>query len=102
MFSLESPHRGDSSEYTQFTFQVKKENQRKLSYICNYRIFSKGLKNEFETAVVNEPSVFEPLKFYCISLILTKEKQNVISVRFSSSFSRASRIYIIEDTQETT
>ena len=28
--------------------------------------FSKGLKNEFETAVVNEPSVFEPLKFYCI------------------------------------
>ena len=28
--------------------------------------FSKGLKNEFETAVVNEPSVFEPLKIYCI------------------------------------
>ena len=27
--------------------------------------FSKGLKNEFETDVVNEPSVFEPLKFYC-------------------------------------
>ena len=27
--------------------------------------FSKGHKNEFETAVVNEPSVFEPLKFYC-------------------------------------
>ena len=27
---------------------------------------SKGLKKEFETAVVNEPSVFEPLKFYCI------------------------------------
>ena len=27
--------------------------------------FSWGLKNEFETAVVNEPSVFEPLKFYC-------------------------------------
>ena len=24
--------------------------------------FSKGLKNEFETAVVNELSVFEPLK----------------------------------------
>ena len=24
---------------------------------------SKGLSNEFETVVVNEPSVFEPLKF---------------------------------------
>ena len=29
-------------------------------------ILSKGLKNEFETAVVNQTSVFEPLKFYCI------------------------------------
>ena len=28
---------------------------------------TKGLKNEFETAVVNEPSVFEPLKFYYTS-----------------------------------
>ena len=27
---------------------------------------SKGLKNEIETAMVNKPSVFEPLKFYCI------------------------------------
>ena len=26
--------------------------------------FSWGLKNEFEMVVVNEPSVFEPLKFY--------------------------------------
>ena len=31
--------------------------------------FSMALKNEFETAVVKEPSVFEPLKFhfkYCL------------------------------------
>ena len=27
--------------------------------------FSQGLKQEFETAMVNKPSVFEPLKFYC-------------------------------------
>ena len=66
MFSLESPHRGDSNEYTQYTiFNMKKENIPKLSQICSDRIFSNGLKNEFETAVVNEPSVFEPLKFYC-------------------------------------
>ena len=32
------------------------------------RFFSKGLKNEFETAVVNEPLVVEPLKFYCIEV----------------------------------
>ena len=27
--------------------------------------FPQGLKNELETVVVNEPSVFEPLKVYC-------------------------------------
>ena len=67
MFSLESPQRGDSNEYTQYTiFQFERKNLPKLPQICNYGICSKGLKNEFETAVVNEPSVFEPLKFYCI------------------------------------
>ena len=67
MFSLESPQRGDSNEYTQYTiFQYKKENIPKLSQICNYGICSMRLQNEFETAVVNEPSVFDPLKFYCI------------------------------------
>ena len=49
-------------------FIYKKEKHHKLSQICNYGIFSKGLKNEFETAVVNEPSVFEPLKLYCSRL----------------------------------
>ena len=67
VFSLELPHRGDSNYNTKYTiFSTKKENHPKLSQICSYGIFSKGLKNEFETAMVNEPSVFEPLKFYCI------------------------------------
>ena len=44
---------------------IKKENHPKLSQICNYGICSKGPKKEFETPVVNEPSVFESLKFYC-------------------------------------
>ena len=49
----------------------KKRKKKKKKNILNYpktaalRFFSKGLKNEFETAVVNESSVFEPLKFYC-------------------------------------
>ena len=47
-------------------FSIKKENYPKLSQFCSYGIFSKGLKNELETAVVNEPSVLESLKFYCI------------------------------------
>ena len=65
VFSLESPHRGDSNEYAKYTiFSIK--NKLTLYYPkCNYGNFSKGLQKEFEIAVGNEPSVFEPLKFYC-------------------------------------
>ena len=67
VFTLESPHRGDSNVYTQYTFfQYDKEKHPHLSQICSYGIFSKRLKNEFERSVVNEPSVFEPLRFYYI------------------------------------
>ena len=67
VFSLESPHRGESNEYTQYTtFNVK--NKITLMIIPNLQLWvfcSKGPKNEFETAMVKEPSVFQPLKFYC-------------------------------------
>ena len=62
MFSLASPYRGDSNEYTRYTIsQYEKEN----ILICCYDISSKGHKNEFKTTAVNKPSVFEPLKVYC-------------------------------------
>ena len=68
MFSLESPQRGDSNEYTQYTIsQYEKESHPKLAQICSHGICSKGPRNEFEIAVVNEQSVFEPPKFYCSS-----------------------------------
>ena len=67
VFSLESPNKGDSIKYTKYTIlNTKKEKQPNLSQVCSYEIFSKGLNHEFETAMVNKPSVFEPLKFYCI------------------------------------
>ena len=58
-----------STQYTIINMK-KKEKHPKLSQICSYGIFSKRLKNEFETALVNKPSVFEPLKFYYILIIL--------------------------------
>ena len=62
MFSLESPNRGDSNDYTQYTcFDIIKKITLNYPKICSYGMFFKGLKNEFETAVVNEPSVFKPL-----------------------------------------
>ena len=72
VFLLESPHRGDSNENTQYTiFNMNKKNTLNHPKSAAMGFFLKGLKNEFETAVVNEPSVFEPLKFYCTNFGMT-------------------------------
>ena len=66
VLTLESPHRGDSNEYTQYTIcNRKKKNSLNYSKSAAMAFCSKGLKNEFETAALNEPSVLESLKFYC-------------------------------------
>ena len=64
MFSLESPHRGDSNEYTQHTIFNNKE-KITLNYPKSAAIglCLKGLKNEFETALVS-------------STVLTSHRQN--------------------------
>ena len=73
MFTLESPHRGDSNEYKQYTiFQYKKKHTLNYPISAAMGFFSKRLKNEFERARVNEPSVLEPLKFYCMLFNETK------------------------------
>ena len=66
VYSFVLPHRGDPNEYTQYTiFKIKTGKPPSIIQTLQLFDFSKGLKNEFETAVVNEPSVFEPLKVYC-------------------------------------
>ena len=83
MFSLESSDRGDSNEYTQYTiFNI---NTKIIPNPKAMRFFSKGLKNEFERAVVNE-SVFEPLKFYCRSRHRLFDKLSTKSLRSTSNF----------------
>ena len=64
VFSLGSPHRGDSNEYTHYTiFNIKIKTTLNYPKSATMGFCSKGLKNKFdETAVVNVPSVFEPLK----------------------------------------
>ena len=64
-------------------FLIIKTNHPKLSKICNYEISSKGPKNEFETAVVNEPSVFEPLKFNCIEAPNTYTVCHILAYSFA-------------------
>ena len=53
--------------YTQYTiFVTKMKITSDYSKSAAMGFFSQGLKNEFKIAVVNETSVFEPLKFYCM------------------------------------
>ena len=67
-YSLTSKHFIALFQNTMQSSNIKKK------IIVNYPksaalgFFSQGLKNEFETAEVNKPSVFEPLEFYCTSV----------------------------------
>ena len=58
--------------------------------------FPKGLKNDFETAVVNEPSVLEPLKFYCIRYLCTQDniKHSRLSAVVNRQIGKHSRMHI--------
>ena len=58
--------------YTAYHYHYKKRKSHLIIPNLQLWDFSKGLKNKFETAVVNEPSVFEPLKFYCIDQVGAK------------------------------
>ena len=50
MFSLDTPHRGDFNEYTQYIiFHIKKKLTRNYPKSAAMQ-FSRGLKNEFEIA----------------------------------------------------
>ena len=74
VFSLESPHQGDSDEYTNIPFSIYKKNT------LNYRwdFFPWGSRKQLETGVVNESSVFEPLKVYCNMNVLFSVGSEII------------------------
>ena len=66
IYTLESPHRGYSNGCIQYTIlNIKKKITLNYSKSAAMGFFSKGFNNKFETAVVNELSVIEPLKVYC-------------------------------------
>ena len=68
--SLESPHRGDSSEYTQYIiFSIIKKITLNFPYLQPGNCFQ-GTQELVETARVNEQSMFKPLKFCCIKVPL--------------------------------
>ena len=62
---------------TQYTiFNLKNRKSPRIILTLQLWDFSKGLKNEFETAMVNEPSVFESLR----SAIFSFNRQKLYAI----------------------
>ena len=67
VLSLESPHRGDSDENTQYTiFNIKKKITLNYPNKSTAVGFFPGDSRMSSKQGIKEPSVFEPMKFYCI------------------------------------
>ena len=54
--------------------------KKKITLNLQLRQFFLGTQEEFETAVVNEPLVFEPLKFYCICSVFMLKGCNTMAL----------------------
>ena len=78
---IKSASTRQSNENTQYTiFNIKITSSE---IILNLQLWdcSKGLKNEFETAVVNVPSVFKPLKDYRIAFLFPFVFQKISKIK---------------------
>ena len=74
VYSLESPHRGDSNEYTQHTTIVKEIKKKSLNYRYLLPDLAPWLTHSGSNYPCLEqfsmvPKMFEPLKFDCTMLI---------------------------------
>ena len=59
-----------STHNIQFHDKIRKLKFPEIFVFLRYRKNFVGLKNKFESAMVNEPSGFELLKFDCILIII--------------------------------
>ena len=50
------------------TLHIAQYSLPKLSNICSYGFFFQGTQELVQNTVINEPSVFQPLEFYCIMI----------------------------------
>ena len=68
-----------SAHNIQFLDKIKKKHFPKYLFSGAIGRISYGLQNEFELAMINEPSVFESSRFYCSWI-----RYNVLMHRLSS------------------
>ena len=80
VFSLESPHRGDSNEYTQYTifniFNIRKKITLKLSQICSYEFLFQGTQERVRNSLgkrANSVRATEVLLYACSNVFLFRK-----------------------------
>ena len=79
VYSLELPHQGDSNEYTQYAiYNIKRKFTLNYPKSAAMECFPKDSRTSSKKAVVNEPSVFEPLKVYCTLCNAASESNKVM------------------------
>ena len=61
------------STHTIYHFQYKKKITLNYPKSAAIGFFLRDPKNEFKTALINEPSVFELLKVYCTCMVYESE-----------------------------
>ena len=94
VFSLQSLHRGDSNEFTKYTiFNKKNPLKITLFLICVGEVwdFSKGLKNEFETAVVNRAETMK--KRFSVAINISCNQTYKLCIIHSTCFLTSRRMF---------
>ena len=71
MYSVESPHRGASNEYTQYTiYNIKKEDHPKLSQLCSNGILfqgtQEGVRNSQGKRAISVRAIEVPLYMFFV------------------------------------
>ena len=99
MFSLESPHRGDSNEYTKHTiFNIEKKitlNYSKYNNVCSYGTFFLGtqerVRNSRGKRVIGVRAI-EVLLYICIWFF--KQSKKVLFLSVALPFIRTSSLLV--------
>ena len=82
-------------------FQYKKKITLNYPIYAAMGFFSRGLKKEFETAVVNDPSVFGPLKVYCYGEAYHKNvRTQQLKLAYTSAMPDPSLLFNISTLQD--
>ena len=86
VLSLESPHRGDSNEYTQYTiFNIKKKIILNFPQICSHGIFFQGTQLRVRNSQSKRVSRVRAIEVLLYDLLICSEKISCTMEKISAT-----------------